>query len=65
MRNTKADAHSQRKAADDAGAEIAAAILALREEEISFAELFSLVIHHIPTATVADVIAATQRRFDA
>ena len=65
MRNTKADAHSQRKAADDAGAEIAAAILCFREEEISFTELFSLVIHHIPTATVADVEAATQRRFDA
>ena len=65
MRNVKADAHSQRKAVDDAGAEIAAAILCFREEEISFTELFSLVIHHIPTATVAEVEAATQRRFDA
>jgi hypothetical protein len=59
------DNFTARKAVDDAGAEIAAAILCFREEEISFTELFSLVIHHIPTATVADVEAATKRRFDA
>jgi hypothetical protein len=61
----RTDNFTARKAVDDAGAEIAAAILCFREEEISFTELFSLVIHHIPTATVADVEAATQRRFDA
>ena len=65
MRNTKSDAHSQRKAADDAGAEIAAAILALREGDIDFQELVSLVNFHIPGATVADVEAAANARFDA
>jgi len=65
MRNVKSDAHSQRKAADDAGAEIAAAILALREGDIDFDELVSLVTFHIPGATVADVEAAANTRFDA
>ena len=59
------DNFTARKAADDAGAEIAAAILALREGDIDFGELVSLVNFHIPGATVADVEAAASARFDA
>jgi hypothetical protein len=59
------DNFTARKAADDAGAEIAAAILEFREGDIDFQELVSLVHFHVPGATVADVEAATQRRFDA
>ena len=59
------DNFTARKAADDAGAEIAAAILEFREGLISFNDLVGLVNFHIPGATAADVEAATQRRFDA
>jgi hypothetical protein len=61
----RTDNFTARKAADDAGAEIAAAILEFREGDIDFQELVSLVHFHVPSATVADVEAATRRRFDA
>jgi hypothetical protein len=63
----RTDNFTARKAVDDAGAEISAAILEFREGNVSFQELVSLVSFHIPGVTAADVEAGieTQRRFDA
>ena len=61
----RTDNFTQRKTHDDAGAEIAAAILNFREGDIDFQELVSLVHFHIPEATVADIEKATTQRFDA
>ena len=63
--HTKTDNYSARKAVDDAGAEIAQAILNYREGEIDLGELVSLVTYHIPEATQQQVVEAAARRYDA
>jgi hypothetical protein len=59
------DNFTARKVHDDAGAEIAAAILNFREGDIDFQELVSLVHFHIPEATIGDIETATTQRYDA
>ena len=63
--STHVDNYSARKAVDDAGAEIAQAILNYREGEIDLGELVTLVTYHIPEATQQQVVEAASRRYDA
>ena len=62
---TSIDNYSARKAVDDAGAEIARAILDYREGDIDLGELVTLVTYHIPEATQEQVVEAAARRYDA
>lgn len=62
---TNIDNYSARKSVDDAGAEIAKAILDYREGEIELGELVALVTYHIPEATQEQVVAAAAQRYDA
>ena len=62
---TQIDNYSARKAVDDAGAEIAKAILDYREGDIDLGELVSLVTYHIPEVTQEQVVEAAARRYDA
>ena len=63
--STYTDNYSARKAVDDAGAEIARAILNYREGEIDLGELVTLVTYHVPEATQQQVVEAVARRHDA